>query len=318
MFDDHSSVRRPLLAVVGATATGKSDVAIALAKTFDGEVVNTDAYQLYRGLDIGAAKLDAATRQRVPHHMIDITDPDEPLTLAGYLDAANAAMEDVWSRGRLPILAGGSGQYVWAIIEGWQVPRVAPDKALRDELEAFATAEGPAAVHARLAAIDPEAASRLDPNNLRRVVRALEVVTCTGLPLAACQTRSPVDADVFILGLRLDRDEHYRRLDQRAEAMFAAGLVGEVKDLRDQGYGETQQLRGGIGYKEVSQYLEGDIDLDEALRRTKNANHRLVRRQGAWFKDTDPRIHWLDAGNLLIESSITVVADWLRSRQQSY
>jgi tRNA dimethylallyltransferase len=306
-----STEKRPLIAVVGATATGKTAVAIALAEAFDGEVINTDAYQLYRGLDIGTAKVSAEVRQRIPHHLIDIADPDDAMTLARYLDAATAAMEDVWSRGKLPILAGGSGQYVWAIIEGWQVPRVAPDRDLRDELEAFAAAEGAEAVHARLAEIDPEAASRLDPHNLRRVVRALEVVTRTGLPLAACQTRSPVDADVLVMGLRVGREEHYRRLDERAEAMFAAGLVDEVKRLREQGFGEAQPIRGGIGYREVSLHLDGEIDLDEALRRTKNANHRLVRRQAAWFKESDPRIRWVDAEPGAVEQSVGLIGEWL-------
>jgi tRNA dimethylallyltransferase len=258
-------------------------------------VINTDAYSLYRGLDIGTAKVRAEIRERVRHHLVDIADPDEPLTLARYLDLAMAALEDVWSRGKLPILAGGSGQYIWALIEGWQVPRVPPDPALRAELEVFATRNGPKAVHARLAALDPEGAARLDPHNLRRVMRALEVVTRLGRPLAACQTRQPVDADVLVIGLRLPREEHYRRLDERTEAMFTAGLVQEVKRLRDAGFGDTSAVRGGIGYKEVSLYLEGEFDLDEALRRAKNANHRLVRRQGAWFKDDDPRIHWLHA-----------------------
>jgi tRNA dimethylallyltransferase len=303
--------RPPLVAVVGATATGKSDAAIAIAEALEGEVVNTDAYQLYRGLDIGTAKVDAATRARVRHHLIDVTEPDGPLTLARYLDLATAAIEDVWAQGKLPVLAGGSGQYVWAIIEGWQVPRVPPDLELRAELEALGQQEGPEAVHARLVAADPEAAARLDPRNLRRIVRALEVVTRTGLPLAACQTRRPIDADVLVVGLRLPRDEHYRRLDERAEAQFAAGLLDEVRRLRQEGYGEAPPLRGGIGYKEVSAYLDGEYDLDEALRRTKNANHRLVRRQGAWFKPDDPRITWIEGGEGAGERAVSAVQAWL-------
>jgi tRNA dimethylallyltransferase len=303
--------RPPLVAVVGATATGKSDAAIAIAEALEGEVVNTDAYQLYRGLDIGTAKVDAATRARVRHHLIDVTEPDGPLTLARYLDLATAAIEDVWAQGKLPVLAGGSGQYVWAIIEGWQVPRVPPDLELRAELEALGQQEGPEAVHARLVAADPEAAARLDPRNLRRIVRALEVVTRTGLPLAACQTRRPIDADVLVVGLRLPRDEHYRRLDERAEAQFAAGLLDEVRRLRQEAYGEAPPLRGGIGYKEVSAYLDGEYDLDEALRRTKNANHRLVRRQGAWFKPDDPRITWINGGDGAGERAVSAVQAWL-------
>src|SRR5688572_442121 len=200
MVDDAA---RPLIAIVGATATGKSELAVRLAGALDGEVVNTDAYALYRGLDIGTAKPSAELQSRVRHHLIDIADPDEPLTLARYLDAASAALEDVWSRGKLPVLAGGSGQYVWALLEGWQVPRVAPDLALRAELEELPLEE----LRGRLDALDPEAAARLDPNNPRRLVRAIEVVSRTGLPLAACQTRQPIDAEVLIIGLRLPREQ---------------------------------------------------------------------------------------------------------------
>jgi len=302
---------RPLVAVVGATGTGKSDVALSLAAALDGEVLGADAYQVYRGLDIGTAKVDAATRRRVPHHLIDIADPDEPLTLARYLDAAQAALAGVWSGARLPILAGGSGQYVWALIEGWQVPRVPPDAALRRELEALAAAEGPAALHARLAALDPQAAARLDPHNPRRLIRALELVIRTGRPLAACQTRRPVDADVLILGLRLPRDALYRRLDERTDAMFTAGLVDEVRHLRAAGFGDVRPLREAMGYKEVSACLDGALTLEEAIARTKTAHHRLVRRQHAWFKPDDPRIRWLDAGPQAPTACIEAVREWL-------
>jgi tRNA dimethylallyltransferase len=297
----------PLLAIVGATATGKSELAVRLAEALGGEVVNTDAYSLYQGLDIGTAKPSAEMQARVRHHLIDVADPDEPLTLARFLDAAQAALDDIWSRDKLPILAGGSGQYVWALLEGWQVPRVAPDIALRGELEALPAA----ALHERLAALDPEAAARLDPNNPRRLVRAIEVISRTGLPLAACQTRRPIEADVLILGLRLPRAQLYERIDRRAEAQFAAGLVDEVRRLRAAGHGDTSPVRGGVGYKEVSVYLDGAYDLDEALRRTKNANHRLVRRQGAWFKGEDSRIRWVDALGDPYDTALDLTRGWL-------
>ncbi|HLF75906.1 MAG TPA: tRNA (adenosine(37)-N6)-dimethylallyltransferase MiaA [Dehalococcoidia bacterium] len=305
--------KRPLVTVVGATATGKSDTAVAIAQALNGEVIGADAYQLYRCLDIGTAKVDAATRARVPHHLIDVVDPDRPMSLALYLELATAALDDVWSRGKLPVLAGGSGQYVWALLEGWQVPRIAPDIALRRELDAVAAKEGAPALQARLASLDPQAAARLDPNNPRRLIRAIELVTSTGLPLAACQTRSPIDAAVFVLGLALDRDALYQRLDQRTEAMYAAGFLDEVRRLRDAGFGETSAVRGGVGYKEASLYLDGAFDLEEAVRRHKNANHRLVRRQGAWFKSDDPRIHWLRAGPESPARGVEAVTEWLAS-----
>jgi tRNA dimethylallyltransferase len=305
---------RPLIAVVGATATGKSDVALALAEALDGEVISTDAYQLYRGLDIGTAKLDAASRARVPHHLVDVADADDPWSLARYLDAAQAALGDVWARGKLPVLAGGSGQYVWALLEGWQPPRVAPDMALRAELEAVAQREGVPAVLNRLAAVDPEAAASVDPANLRRIVRALEVVTRTGRPLAACQARHPIDAGVLAIGLHLDRDALYARLDARTDRMYEAGFLDEVRALRDAGLGDTSALRGGVGYKEASLYMDGALDLDEAVRRHKNANHRLVRRQAAWFKPEDARISWIEADQTASQAALTIAEAWLAAR----
>jgi tRNA dimethylallyltransferase len=309
------SARRPLVAIVGATATGKSDAAIAVAEACAGEVLSIDAYQVYRGMDIGTAKLSPDARARMPHHLIDIADPADPLTLARFLDAAHLALGGVWSRGRLPVMAGGSGQYVWALLEGWQVPRVEPDPALRSELEALAQDKGTAALVDRLAALDPEAAGRLDPGNPRRLIRAIELVASTGRSLAACQTRSPIDAEVLVLGLRLPREELYARLDARTDAMFAAGFVEEVRSLRAAGKGETQPVRGGVGYKEVSAYLDGDYDLAEAVRRMKNANHRLVRRQNAWFKDDDARIRWVDAGPDAATSCVDAVRAWLEAQE---
>ena len=307
-------LKRPLIAVVGATATGKSDAAVAIAMALNGEVVSADAYQVYRGLDIGTAKAGAELRSRVSHHLLDIVDPGNQLTLARFLDAAHGALEDVWARDKLPVVTGGSGQYVWALLEGWNVPRVPPDTALRAELEDLAAREGKAALVARLAAVDPEAARRLDPENPRRLVRAIEVVLREGRPLAACQTRSPIDADVHILGLSLPRDELYTSLDARTDAMYAAGFVDEVRRLRDEGHGETASVRGGVGFKEVSQYLDGEFDLEEAVRRHKNANHRLVRRQHAWFKESDPRITWVDSGADAAQRCVELARQWLESR----
>jgi tRNA dimethylallyltransferase len=274
-------------------------------------VVSTDAYQVYRGMDIGTAKVSPEERARVPHHLIDIVEPSDHLTLARFLDYANDALADVWARDRLPILAGGSGQYVWALIEGWQPPRVPPDLELRAELEAVAAAEGPEVLHDRLAALDPEAAEKLDRRNARRIIRALEVVMRTGKTLAMCQARTPIDADVFVIGLRLDREALYARLDARVDAMLDAGFVAEVEALRVAGYGTSRPVEGGTGYREISAYLDGEYDLDEAVRRIKNAHHRLVRRQGAWFRDSDPRIHWINAGANAAAEAVEAVRAWL-------
>lgn len=308
------SQKAPLVAIVGATGTGKSDAAIAVAQACNAEVVSADAYQVYRRLDIGTAKVDAASRARVPHHLIDVVDPDDVFTLARYLDQAHAALDDIWSRDRLPILAGGSGQYVSALLEGWNVPRVGPDLELRQELETVASVHGTGALITRLAELDPTAIGRLDPNNPRRLIRAIEVITRTGLPLSACQTRSPLAADVLILGLTADRETLYSRLDTRTDAMYAGGFLDEVRRLREDGYGETNPLRGGVGYKEASLYLDGELDLTEAIMRHKNANHRLVRRQAAWFKAEDPRITWLQSGPDSADACVRLVQGWLTAR----
>lgn len=303
--------RRPLICVVGATASGKSDVAARIAEALGGEVIGADAYQIYRGLDIGTAKPSPQLRQRAPHHLVDAFDPDQQLSLARYLDLANNALEGIWARDRVPVLCGGSGQYVWAVVEGWQVPRVPPDDILRAELEAFASREGAEALHRRLTEADPETAARIDYRNVRRVIRALEVIEREGRPLSACQTRIPIDADVLVLGLGGDRVSLHRRIDQRVEAMFGAGLVEEVRALRGRGLGDSRPVRGGIGYKEVSLYLDGNMTLEDAIERTKTATHRLARNQAAWFKASDERIHWLEAGDSAPEVAVKLARSWL-------
>ena len=304
---------RRLVAVVGATGTGKSDLAIALAQEFNGEVISVDAYQIFRGLDIGTAKVVEKDRSGVPHHLIDIAEPNEPFTLALYLDAAHSALDDIWARPMLPILAGGSGQHIWALLEGWQVPRVPPDTKLRQELETQAAHSGAEAIVSRLRTLDPDAADQLDPQNARRLIRAIEIVTHTGLSLAASQKRDPIDADVLTIGLGHLRPALYERLDSRVDQMFAAGFVTEVEKLRASGFTDSTPIRGGVGYRQVSAYLDGEYELEEAIRRTKNAHHRLARRQAGWFREQDTRIRWLMADQKPASEASTAVREWLSS-----
>jgi len=285
---------KKLVAVVGPTATGKTDLALRLALAFEGEIIGADSRQVYRWMDIGTDKPTAAQRAQVPHWLVDAADPDEEFGLARYLDLAQAALEDVWSRGRQPFLVGGTGQYVWALLEGWQVPRVGPDWTLRRELEERASREGPEALYAEVAALDPEAARRLDPRNVRRLVRALEVMRRTGRPLSACQTRLPPDFPWLVVGLALPSEELYRRIDARVDAMMRAGLLEEVRGLLERGYGPGLPSMSGIGYRQVCQYLAGELSLEEAVVRIKTETHRLTRHQRNWFRLGDPRIHWLD------------------------
>ncbi len=227
----------PLIAVVGATATGKSALALRLARAFDGEIVGADSRQVYRHLDIGTAKPTAAERAQVRHWLIDVAEPDEEFSLGRYLDLAQQALADIWSRGKRAFLVGGTGQYVWSLLEGWQVPRVGPDWALRRSLEERARREGAGVLHQELATVDPEAAARIDPRNVRRVVRALEVYRLTGRPLSSWQEKLQPEFAALILGIDLPRSELYRRIDERVERMLAAGLVDEVRGLLARGYG---------------------------------------------------------------------------------
>jgi tRNA dimethylallyltransferase len=285
----------PLIAVVGATATGKSALALRLARAFDGEIVGADSRQVYRNLDIGTAKPTATERAEMRHWLIDVADPDEEFSLGRYLDLARQALADIWSRGKRAFLVGGTGQYIWSLLEGWQVPRVGPDWGLRRSLEERARQEGVGVLHRELAAVDPEAAARIDPRNVRRVVRALEVYRLTGRPLSSWQEKLQPEFAALILGIDLPRPGLYRRIDERVEHMLAAGLVDEVRGLLARGYGPGLPPLSGIGYRQVCQHLAGELSLAEATAKMKTETHRLARMQSTWFRRDDPRIHWLDA-----------------------
>jgi tRNA dimethylallyltransferase len=244
-------------------------------------------------MDIGTAKPSPAERSLAPHHLFDITCPADRVGLALYQKLAAGVLEDIWSRGRLPLLVGGSGQYVWGLIEGWTVPQVPPDEEIRQRLEQRARQEGPEALHAELAAVDPEAARKIHVNNVRRVVRALEVYRRTGQPISACQRRQPLDADVLVLGMDVGREELDRRIAERTRRMFQRGLVDEVRQLTAAGYGPGLHAMQSIGYRQAVAHLKGEVSLEEAQAETERLTRRLARRQLAWFRASDPRIIWL-------------------------
>jgi len=273
-----------LTAIVGPTAVGKTALAVALAQQLGAEIVSADSRQLYRLMDLGTAKPTPAERAAAPHHLLDLCDPDEPFSLAAYQELATHAIAAIVARGRPPLLVGGTGQYLAAVLEGWQVPRVAPQPELRASLERAAAEHGVAALHARLAAVDPAAAAQIAPSNVRRVIRALEVYSVTGVPISAQQTREPPPYAIRTLWLTRPREELYARADARADAMVVAGLADEVADLRRRGYGWELPSMSSLGYIQLRPFLEGEATLAACVERLKFDTHSFIRRQEAWFR----------------------------------
>ena len=285
-----------VIAVVGATATGKSRLAIALARRLGGEIVNADSMQLYQGMDIGTAKEPEAARQGVPHHLLDIWPVTRTANVADYARLARAAIDDITARGRVPLLAGGSGLYVRAALGDLDFPGT--DDRIRARLEAELARLGPAALHDRLARLDPAAATAILPGNGRRIVRALEVIEISGRPFVATMPAfepQAQDRPVIQIGLSLPRAELDERIAARVDRMWQAGFEAEVRRLARAGLREGKTASRALGYQQVLRYLDGEGTLDEARLETVRATRRFARRQESWFR-RDPRVTWLDAG----------------------
>jgi tRNA dimethylallyltransferase len=282
-----------LVAIVGPTGVGKSALALDLSRAFDLEIVNADSRQVYRYMDIGTAKATPEERAQVPHHLIDVVDPDEDFNLALYQEKAEEAIRHIQAKGKLPLLVGGSGLYVWALLEGWRIPSVPPDPALRRELEARASAEGADVLYEELRQADPAAAQRIDPRNTRRVIRALEV-SRQRPPLSGHRGKE-ASFSYLVIGLTGDRTELYRRIDTRVDGMMETGLLAEVEGLVARGYGFDLPSMSGLGYRQIGAFLRGETDLPTATQQIKFDTHRFARHQYNWFRLSDERIHWLDA-----------------------
>ncbi|MGZ6740959.1 MAG: tRNA (adenosine(37)-N6)-dimethylallyltransferase MiaA [Nocardioides sp.] len=281
----------PVVAVVGATASGKTGLSLDLAEALGGEVVNTDAMQVYRGMDVGTAKLPEAERRGIPHHLLDTLSVRDPATVAEFQGWARDLVRDLRAAGRPPVLVGGSALYTRAILDRFEFPGT--DPGVRAALEAELEEVGSGALHRRLAARDPEAASRIQPENGRRVVRALEVVALTGRPYSASlPTLEYADPATLQVGVDIDRPTLDARIEQRVDAMFEAGFVAEVERLLDEGLAEGRTASRAIGYREVAAHLAGELTLTEARERTVVATRRFARRQDSWFRK-DPRIVWV-------------------------
>ena len=295
---------------MGPTGVGKTALAVALAERFRGEVISADSRQVYRQMDIGTGKPSAEEQRLAPHHLLDLLDPSESFDLATFLALSHAAIDEVKSRGGLPLVTGGTGQYIWALYEGWQVPPAAPNTEFRRSKQSEADRIGPQALHQELAAADPVRAAQIDPRNVRRVIRALEILHFTQRIPSEFGGRSEEPSDAPVLGLNLDREELYWRIDQRVDQMMSAGFLAEVERLAARGLTFDKGALASPGYRELGQYLSGGLTLDEAVSRTKSQTHGLARGQYGWFKPNDPRITWLDAAapDLVEQASVLVEA----------
>ncbi|MDK8763340.1 tRNA (adenosine(37)-N6)-dimethylallyltransferase MiaA [Corynebacterium sp. MSK218] len=301
----NSSAPTPI-AVVGPTASGKSALGVSLAHELDGEVVNVDSMQLYRGMDIGTAKLSLEERERIPHHQLDVWEVTETASVARYQAAAIADVEDILSRGKTPILVGGSMLYVQSLVDNWQFPPT--DPAVRARFEARRKEIGTDALHAELAEIDPAAAAIIEDKDPRRTVRALEVIELTGKPFKASQPpkNAPPRWGTRILGLRTEAEWLNPRIDLRSRLMFDNGLIEEVEKLQTQGLVADSTAGRAIGYAQVLDAQRGELTWDEAVERTITGTRRYVRRQRAWF-NRDKRISWLDAAGDTRDQALRVL-----------
>lgn len=298
----------PVVFIFGPTATGKSGLALRLAQHFDLEIISADSKYLYRGMNIGTAKPTVDELASVPHHLVDIVEPAESFSLAQYLDAARKLISEIQERDKLPFVVGGTPLYFRALIEGWRVPRVAPNEELRARLEL----ENGDILHERLQAVDPVSASRIDPNNKRRVIRAIEVFEATGEPLSELEGKQPPPYDMLRLGLFQDRDRLYQRIDRRVNWMFTHGILDEARELLD--LEPSLPSMSAIGYREARDVILGKLDVEEAIELTSFATHRYVRHQETWFRKFED-VFWLDSSESgLFQRTIGLIQDVLTSR----
>lgn len=296
-----------MIAIVGPTGVGKSELALYLAQFFPAEVISADSRQVYRYMDIGTNKPSPEERASAPHHLIDVVDPDEHFSLALYHQLATQALTRTQQKGKLPLLVGGSGLYVWSLVEGWKIPQVPPDRRLRRQLETRAEQEGSHTLYRELQDIDPVAAAKINVSNVRRIIRALEIYHATRKPPSQSQHKRTPEFAVLIIGLTQERAELYSRIDRRVDEMIRRGLIQETDHLLRKGYSPSLPSMSGIGYKEMVQFLQDRMTLPEATDKIKYETHRLARHQYAWFRLGDSRIRWFDVSGTEQERRIAAL-----------
>jgi len=296
-----------LVLIVGPTAVGKTELAIQLTERLNGEIVSADSRLFYRGMDIGTAKPTREELARVPHHLIDIADPDVTLSLAVFQQKAREAIADIYTRNKIPFLVGGTGQYMRAVTEGWKPPEVKPDERLRNELEKMKEERGENWLYEKLKILDATAAEKIDPRNYRRTIRALEVILTTGRKFSAQRGQTESLYRLITIGLTRPRVELYERVDRRIEAMFASGFLEEVKGLLAKGYSPSLPTMSAIGYRECIRVLNGEQSEEQAKAEIRRGTRVFVRRQANWFKETDPGIKWFRVEEGVLEKIETYI-----------
>jgi tRNA dimethylallyltransferase len=297
--------------ILGPTAVGKTELSIQLAEILNGEIISADSRLFYRGMDIGTAKPSPEDQQRVPHHLIDVANPHEIWSLARFQEEAQAVISQINTRGRLPFLVGGTGQYIHAITHGWVIPKTDANPKLREALTTWGETIGPYELHRRLNFLDPDAANAIDPQNVRRTIRALEVILATGIRFSVQRTQKPCPYQVLQLGLISSRDELYQRVDQRIEHMIQNGFIEEVQGLIDNGYTPNLPTMSAIGYSEIARYLQGSLSLDDAMVLMKRRTRVFIRRQANWFKLDDPNIQWFTVSEYTLTDLQQAVVSWI-------
>ena len=298
-FRQKMQSKPPLILIIGPTAVGKTELAIQLAEKMNGEIISADSRLFYRGMDIGTAKPSREELARVPHYIIDIVNPDETLSLAVFQEKAKEIIADIHARGKIPFLVGGTGQYVRAVTQGWTPPEVTANERLRAELEK----KDMEWLHARLQLIDPESAAKIDARNVRRTVRALEVILTTGRKFSEQRGQVESPYQLITIGLTRPRPELYQRVDERIDLMFANGLIDEVKRLLEKGYSPSLPSMSALGYRECVSVVKGLLTEEQAKVEMRRVTRIFVRRQANWFKESDPNIKWFQVKDGVIEAT---------------
>lgn len=293
-----TETKRKVLVLLGPTAVGKTRLSLELAAAYNAEIISGDSMQVYSGMDIGTAKITTAEMKGIPHHLIDIHDPEEAYSAAEFQEQGKRLIDEITARGKLPFIVGGTGLYIESLCYGFRFSEAVADEAFRSEQDAFAEEHGAEALHARLAAVDPASAARLHPNDRRRIIRALEIHHQTSVTLSAAQADQKKESpyELCLIGLTMDRKILYKRIEDRIDQMLEQGLIEEVKSLLDKGYSRSLVSMQGLGYKEIAAYLTGELTRDEAVTLLKRDTRRFAKRQLSWFRHMK-EIQWVEDFN---------------------